>query len=120
MACAKELGEFPSTIANTSSAKHTDLNLSSQHQNYAIDPAKQQIQIPLESLQNFSAADTSSPTDDQSTFRTVTVLIALYLTLFVSALDQTIIATAVPTITASLKSASGYTWFVLHDPSSKS
>lgn len=71
-------------------------------------PAKQQIQVPLGSSQNPSAADTSSPTDSQSTFRTVTILIALYLTLFVTALDQTIIATAVPTITTSLKSASGY------------
>ena len=43
-------------------------------------------------------------------FRTFTILIALYLTLFIAALDQTIIATAIPTITASLDSASGYTW----------
>lgn len=43
-------------------------------------------------------------------FRTFTILLALYLTLFVAALDQTIIATAIPTITTSLESASGYTW----------
>jgi MFS family permease len=32
------------------------------------------------------------------------------LSLFVAALDQTIIATAVPTIVSELKSASGYVW----------
>jgi hypothetical protein len=46
----------------------------------------------------------------RSPFRTFTVLIALYLTVFIAALDQTIIATAIPTITTSLNSASGYTW----------
>jgi hypothetical protein len=120
MTSAKELGEFPSTTAIISNAKRTVSNMSNQHRNYVIDPAKQQIQIPLEPSQSPSAADTSSPTDSQSTFRTVTILIALYLTLFVTALDQTIMATAVPTITTSLKSASGYTWFVLRDPSSES
>jgi len=116
MVSAKELGALPSTTAIISDTP----NVSPPHQNYAIDPAKQQIQIPLESLQSPIAADTGSPMDPQSTFRTVTVLIAIYLTLFVSALDQTIIATAVPTITTSLKSASGYTWFVLFYSSSKS
>jgi hypothetical protein len=113
MASARERGEIPSKNAIISNAKHIVSNVSSQHQNYAFDLAKQQIQIPLESSQGPSAADTSSPTDSQSTFRTVTILIALYLTLFATALDQTIIATAIPTITTSLKSASGYTWFVL-------
>jgi len=32
------------------------------------------------------------------------------LSLFVAALDQTITATAIPTISAELHSASGYTW----------
>ncbi|GIZ36592.1 hypothetical protein CKM354_000006200 [Cercospora kikuchii] len=38
------------------------------------------------------------------------IVLALYLVLFIAALDQTIIATAIPTITSSLRSASGYTW----------
>ena len=43
-------------------------------------------------------------------FRTFTIIVALYLSMFVAALDQTIIATAIPTITMSLESASGDTW----------
>ena len=43
-------------------------------------------------------------------FRMATIILALYLTVFIAALDQTIIATAIPTITSSLNSASGYTW----------
>ncbi|KAH5080663.1 hypothetical protein HBI73_164860 [Parastagonospora nodorum] len=38
------------------------------------------------------------------------ILTALFLSLFISALDATIIATAAPTITRDLKSAAGYTW----------
>jgi MFS family permease len=37
-------------------------------------------------------------------------IITLQLTLFVVALDQTIVATAIPTIASELKSAKGYTW----------
>lgn len=46
----------------------------------------------------------------RSTLRTVSIVTALYLTLFIAALDQTIVSTAIPTITSSLDSASGYTW----------
>ncbi|OCL12975.1 MFS drug transporter [Glonium stellatum] len=42
--------------------------------------------------------------------RIYVILIVLYLVLFVAALDQTIIATSIPTISAALHSASGYTW----------
>lgn len=46
----------------------------------------------------------------RSKFRMAMILIALYLSLFVAALDATIVATAVPIITADLKSAAGYIW----------
>ncbi|KAI9823824.1 MAG: hypothetical protein M1819_001125 [Sarea resinae] len=42
--------------------------------------------------------------------RIYAILVALYLVLFVAALDQTIIATSIPTISADLHSASGYVW----------
>ncbi|KAK3169355.1 hypothetical protein OEA41_008738 [Lepraria neglecta] len=42
--------------------------------------------------------------------RIYAILVALYLVLFVAALDQTIIATSIPTISAALHSASGYIW----------
>lgn len=46
----------------------------------------------------------------RSKFRKAMILTALYLSLFVAALDATIVATAVPIITADLKSAAGYIW----------
>ncbi|KAF2719867.1 MFS drug transporter [Polychaeton citri CBS 116435] len=46
----------------------------------------------------------------RSKLRTYSILSALYLVLFVAALDQTIIATSIPTITSALHSATGYTW----------
>ncbi|KAL9062375.1 MAG: hypothetical protein Q9157_008976 [Trypethelium eluteriae] len=42
--------------------------------------------------------------------RIYAILAALYLVLFIAALDQTIISTSVPTISAALHSASGYIW----------
>ncbi|KAJ5717892.1 Efflux pump dotC [Penicillium malachiteum] len=42
--------------------------------------------------------------------RIVAIMIALSLSMFVAALDQTIMATAIPTIAAKLNSAAGYTW----------
>ncbi|KAF2722575.1 hypothetical protein K431DRAFT_283713 [Polychaeton citri CBS 116435] len=42
--------------------------------------------------------------------RKAAILLALYLSLFVAALDQMITATAIPTISSHLHSASGYSW----------
>ncbi|KAK5134831.1 hypothetical protein LTR08_006063 [Meristemomyces frigidus] len=42
--------------------------------------------------------------------RVIAILVALYLALFIAALDQTIIATSIPTISAQFNSASGYSW----------
>ncbi|KAE8380386.1 major facilitator superfamily domain-containing protein [Aspergillus bertholletiae] len=42
--------------------------------------------------------------------RITAIMIALHLVLFVGALDQTIVATSIPTISAALHSAAGYTW----------
>lgn len=46
----------------------------------------------------------------RSTFRTFTVMAALFTTLFIGALNITVVATAVPTICSDLDSASGYAW----------
>ncbi|ETI26930.1 hypothetical protein G647_10029 [Cladophialophora carrionii CBS 160.54] len=46
----------------------------------------------------------------RSKFRMAMILIALYMSLFVAAMDATIVATATPTITADLHSAAGYIW----------
>jgi hypothetical protein len=46
----------------------------------------------------------------RSTWRLALIVTALFLSLFVAALDATIVATAAPTISRELKSAAGYTW----------
>ncbi|KAI1780331.1 MFS general substrate transporter [Hypoxylon cercidicola] len=46
----------------------------------------------------------------RSKLRIYTIFIALCLTLFIGALNQTIVATAIPSIAADLQSAAGYTW----------
>ncbi|KAE8151060.1 major facilitator superfamily domain-containing protein [Aspergillus avenaceus] len=48
--------------------------------------------------------------DSRGTWRIAATMLALALSLFVSALDQTIVATATPTISAELHSGSGYVW----------
>jgi EmrB/QacA subfamily drug resistance transporter len=48
--------------------------------------------------------------ESRSKFRITMIIIACYLSLFIAALDVTIVATAVPTITADLHSPSGYAW----------
>ncbi|KAL3475405.1 major facilitator superfamily domain-containing protein [Aspergillus californicus] len=48
--------------------------------------------------------------DSRSKWRIGAILIALALSLFISALDQTIVATATPTIAADLHSGGGYVW----------
>ncbi|KAJ5595215.1 Efflux pump dotC [Penicillium hispanicum] len=51
-----------------------------------------------------------SQPDRRGQLRIVAIMIALSLSMFVAALDQTIMATAIPTIAAKLHSAAGYTW----------
>jgi MFS family permease len=46
----------------------------------------------------------------RSRLRMIAIITALFLSLFVSALDATIVSTALPTIARDLNSASGYTW----------
>ncbi|KAF2099034.1 putative MFS transporter [Rhizodiscina lignyota] len=46
----------------------------------------------------------------RSKARVLAILAALYLSLFVAALDQTIIATAIPTISNQLHGSSGFVW----------
>ncbi|RDW80252.1 hypothetical protein BP6252_04890 [Coleophoma cylindrospora] len=46
----------------------------------------------------------------RSCFQLIAVLTGLYLSLFLVALDQSIVATAVPVMVSDLKSSSGYVW----------
>lgn len=73
------------------------------------------------SQQNLSATSVTRPDHDtettsplpnspRSTLRLSFILLALFLSLFVAALDATIVATAIPVITHELGDATGYTW----------
>ncbi|OQE16433.1 hypothetical protein PENSTE_c024G06413 [Penicillium steckii] len=57
---------------------------------------------------NMEMEDSSMP--GRGKLRIVAIMLALSLSMFVAALDQTIVATAIPTIAAKLHSAAGYTW----------
>ncbi|KKY14301.1 putative mfs [Phaeomoniella chlamydospora] len=65
-------------------------------------------------LQSFDqpeeAPDTVSEPEPRSNFRIFAILGALFISIFLVALDQTIISTSIATISADFGSASGYTW----------
>ncbi|KAI4754094.1 putative MFS transporter [Aureobasidium sp. EXF-3400] len=65
---------------------------------------------PPSIAQNIESLDLVEPQPMRTKLRTYATLLALYLVCFVTALDQTIVATSIPTICTSLGSASGYTW----------
>ncbi|KAF7589809.1 hypothetical protein BBP40_003618 [Aspergillus hancockii] len=52
----------------------------------------------------------NSPIYPRSKLRIVSILFMLCFVLFIAALDQTIVSTAIPSITKDLHSAAGYTW----------
>jgi MFS family permease len=62
----------------------------------------------LNDLDTFTAQD-EAPVK-RNKFRLAAIVGALYLSLFIAALDITIVSTAIPTISAHFRSASGYTW----------
>ena len=63
-----------------------------------------------------TAAPAATPTptpeghDTRSRFKKISSVIALFAVLFISVLDATIVATAIPTICQELDSATGYAW----------
>ncbi|RDW68865.1 MDR family MFS transporter [Aspergillus mulundensis] len=67
---------------------------------------------PLETQEPTEAeADEEAGTPGgRSKRRRAAILTALYLVMFITALDQTITATSIPSISSSLHSAAGYTW----------
>ncbi|KAH7038976.1 putative MFS transporter [Macrophomina phaseolina] len=77
-----------------------------------ISPAMESRSPPEPSVETIEveAPVVEDSSSSRSKLRISAILTALYLSLFVAALDQTIISTAVPIITFELHSASGYTW----------
>ncbi|TVY23777.1 MFS-type transporter [Lachnellula hyalina] len=69
-----------------------------------------QSSLDIELLALSETAPPLEPEQPRNKFRLAAILTALYLAMFVTALDQTIVATAIPTITHDLNSASGYVW----------
>ncbi|KAL4784687.1 major facilitator superfamily domain-containing protein [Aspergillus varians] len=59
---------------------------------------------------NTEATQPAETPNNRGNWRIGAILIALALSLFISALDQTIVATATPTIAADLHSGGGYVW----------
>ncbi|EHY52142.1 hypothetical protein HRR83_003292 [Exophiala dermatitidis] len=97
-------GQFSATTPNHSPAVAHELDvISAPH-----DPEN----VPIEKSPSTEAGQpgSASQVKARSPFRLTMILIALYLSLFVAALDATIVATAVPRITADLDSAAGYIW----------
>jgi len=68
------------------------------------DPRIDDFQLP-----DASATEDGVPVS-RSKFRLSAIIGALYLSLFIAALDATVVSTAIPTISAHFHSASGYTW----------
>ncbi|KAE8165243.1 major facilitator superfamily domain-containing protein [Aspergillus tamarii] len=57
------------------------------------------------------AVDSSEePGEERGKVQVLAIMVALCLSLFIAALDQTIVSTSLPTISSRLHSASGYTW----------
>ena len=84
-------------------------SIATEHILSAFD-SKDAIAIPAIQSSTDGDATASTPALKRSTFRLAFILTALFLSLFVAALDATIVATAVPVITHELNSATGYTW----------
>lgn len=80
----------------------------------AVDSS--QIQVSIEPI-NIIEAQTQ-----RSSFRIFAIISSLYLSLFIAAVDTTIVTTALPTISAYFSSSTGYTWvgvaYVLADTAS--
>lgn len=55
-------------------------------------------------------AKEENPEDSRSAFQTVVVMLSLCASVFLAALDSTIITTALPTISEHFHSSAGYTW----------
>ncbi|KAE8148644.1 major facilitator superfamily domain-containing protein [Aspergillus avenaceus] len=57
-----------------------------------------------------TSEDPGSAPRPRSKLRNISIIVMLCLVLFIAALDQTIVSTAIPSMTKDLHSAAGYTW----------
>ncbi|KAL8922158.1 MAG: hypothetical protein Q9208_005353 [Pyrenodesmia sp. 3 TL-2023] len=78
-----------------------------------IQPSKPPTAAKADKVEDNQHEPTTDPlaaTESRSRIRLAAILLALSLSLFIAALDMTIVATAIPTISADLKASSGYLW----------
>ncbi|OJJ50869.1 hypothetical protein ASPZODRAFT_21381 [Penicilliopsis zonata CBS 506.65] len=83
--------------STTAGATDDGNELPRQLEQYELEPLPASLDVALDE-------------PPRSRFRILAIMVALSLSLFVAALDQTITATAIPTIASKLHSAAGYTW----------
>ncbi|KAE8138937.1 major facilitator superfamily domain-containing protein [Aspergillus pseudotamarii] len=57
-----------------------------------------------------AVSSSEEPGEERGKVQVFAIMVALCLSLFIAALDQTIVSTSLPTISSRLHSASGYTW----------
>ena len=88
-------------------------------------PPNSKLPLPVQPTPTRQPQETFDVEDAQpgrSRLRIFAVMSALYLVLFIAALDLTVVTTALPTIANHFKSAAGYTWvgaaYVLADTAS--
>ncbi|RFU34135.1 hypothetical protein B7463_g2228, partial [Scytalidium lignicola] len=74
-------------------------------------PRKELVEPPIHApASEVEQGQGSNVAASRSKFRITMILIACFISVFVAALDDTIVATAIPTITSELHSPSGYAW----------
>ncbi|KAH7112114.1 major facilitator superfamily domain-containing protein [Dendryphion nanum] len=95
----------------TASPTNSIYEITAVSANPAADVAKHTVRDDI--LDSSHAKQNDTPPVQprrRSTLRTFTIMTGLCCTLLIAALNQTIVATAIPTICAELNSASGYAW----------
>ncbi|KAF1965006.1 MFS transporter-like protein [Bimuria novae-zelandiae CBS 107.79] len=88
----------------------TELDLIEPSSQSTLAPRSQKADVDVGSGLERNVSAISNDGRQRGKLKIAAILTALFLSLFVAALDATIIATAAPTISADLDSSAGYTW----------
>lgn len=106
----KQIHPLPSEPSAGTFSLATDHILSSLNPNQSIATRTPLNHSDTSNVNNVEPKATTAEPGKRSKLRLTFILLALFLSLFVAALDATIVSTAVPVITHELNSATGYTW----------
>lgn len=112
----KQIHDMPSTTAaeaNNVSLEHTDNNFSTSSKTTDLDEngsaGSLKTEEALPAARNADAT-LAEPEASRTTLQTVIIMVSLCASVFLAALDVTIITTALPTISEHFNSSAGYTW----------